>query len=124
MDLLCRMNKFKLNVEELILDCITDALFVSFGIIVSFSLFSGEKIKLMLLIIVILIGIPVLLFLMFGIWIPRMRMFDLSKLPLNYTRLTKYKVDEVSNNFLTKLKLKKSYVFSIKFQSSEMIMIK
>lgn len=97
MDLLNRVNSFKLNKREIILDCLTDFLFATFGALLSFSFFLNNQVKWLNIILVLAIGLPLILFATFKIWLPRMRMFDFSQMPFNNCRLIKY--ENVSSIF-------------------------
>ena len=84
-----RSKNFAINYRELLLDSLTDDLYWWVGMAAGYAAdgpwrgFEGR-------VAVTVIGLPVVLSLAFGLWVPQKRLFDFSRMPFNFVRLVKY----------------------------------
>ncbi|HJZ89436.1 MAG TPA: hypothetical protein VKE40_01095, partial [Gemmataceae bacterium] len=89
-----RSTHFWTNKRELIADGISDIFFWAFGMLLAISLFGFSSPAWWMLAAVLVVGVPIVYLQLFKIWLPRMRRFDYSGMPFNYTRLVKYRDPE------------------------------
>lgn len=99
MDAFYRADPFVINHMELLLDWLTDDFFWWFGMMMAFALVSEERILWGLLAATLAVGILGSYLLGARCWLVQKQMYDVSRMPINFTRLIKYPKAERDSRF-------------------------